>query len=263
MEICRVAMSETTIIFENVSKHYLLYHQIVGGVKSFLFHMPRVLKEIRNSRLWVLKDLSFEIYKGETFGVIGRNAAGKSTLLQLMASVIKCSSGMITVNGTVAPLLGLGAGFHFDLTGRENIILNGMIMGMTKKEILGKMDAIIEFSELGEFIDQPLKIYSSGMLARLGFSVVVHIEPDILLIDEILAVGDLQFRRKCKDKIMRIKEDGATIVIVSHDMGTIKSICNRVMWIENHRLNEIGDAATVVSNYVSAFDGKASVIGAN
>lgn len=256
-------MSETSIVFENVSKHYLLYHQIVGGVKSFLFHMPRVLREIRDSKLWVLKNLSFEVRKGETFGIIGRNAAGKSTLLQLMASVIKCSSGRIRINGTVAPLLGLGAGFHFDLTGRENIILNGMIMGMRKKEILGKLDAIIDFAEIGEFVDQPLKIYSSGMLARLGFSVVAHIEPDILLVDEILAVGDLEFRRKCKEKIMRIKENGTTIVIVSHDMGTIRSICNRAMWLENHEVNEIGDASSVVSSYVSAYGGKSPAVGAS
>jgi lipopolysaccharide transport system ATP-binding protein len=248
-------MKEPAIVFENVSKYYLLYHQIVGGVKGFLFHMPRVLTEVRNSKLWVLKDLSFEIYRGETFGIIGRNGVGKSTLLQLMASVIKCSSGNITVKGTIAPLLGLGAGFHPDLTGKENIIVNGMILGMTKREILGKLGAIMEFAELGEFIDQPLRIYSSGMLARLGFSVVIHTEPDILLVDEILAVGDQEFRQKCKAKINDFREKGGTIVIVSHDMGTIQSICDRAMWIEKHQVYEIGEANTTVSNYIAAMQG--------
>ena len=248
-------MKEPVIVFENVSKYYLLYHQIVSGVKGFLFHMPRVLTEVRNSKLWVLKDLSFEIYRGETFGIIGRNGVGKSTLLQLMASVIKCSSGNITVKGTIAPLLGLGAGFHPDLTGKENIIVNGMILGMTKREILGKLGAIMEFAELGEFIDQPLRIYSSGMLARLGFSVVIHTEPDILLVDEILAVGDQEFRRKCKAKINDFREKGGTIVIVSHDMGTIQSICDRAMWIEKHQVYEIGEANTTVSNYIAAMQG--------
>jgi len=249
-------MKETAIVFDNVSKYYLLYHQIVGGVKSFLFHMPRVVREVRNSKLWVLRDLSFEVYRGETFGIIGRNGVGKSTLLQLMASVIKTSSGDVTVHGKIAPLLGLGSGFHPDLTGRENIILNGMILGMTKRGITGKLEAIVDFAELGEFIDQPLKIYSTGMLARLGFSVVVHIEPDILLVDEILAVGDLGFRQKCKEKIMSFKESGSTIVLVSHGMGTIKSMCDRVMWIEDHKINAIGPAETVVADYVKSSQAK-------
>ncbi|MBN2137983.1 MAG: ABC transporter ATP-binding protein [Sedimentisphaerales bacterium] len=245
-------MTEAVIAFENVSKYYLLYHQIVGGVKSFLFHMPRVLKEMRDSKLWVLKDLSFEVYRGEAFAIIGRNGVGKSTLLQLMASVIKCSAGRITVKGTVAPLLGLGSGFHPDLTGRENIIINAMILGMTKREVLRKFDSIVEFSELGEFIDQPLRIYSSGMLARLGFSVVTHTEPDILLVDEVLAVGDQKFRGKCKDRISEFSRKGGTIIIVSHDMGTVKSICDRAMWIENHHISEIGDVDSAVSGYMTA-----------
>jgi lipopolysaccharide transport system ATP-binding protein len=186
-------MSELMIVFDRVSKSYPLYHHIIGGFKNFLFNLPKAVSSIKNSSFEALRNISFEVYKGETFGIIGRNGAGKSTTLGLIAGVLKPSKGKVIVKGRVSSLLELGAGFHPELTGRENIMLNGVLMGLTRAEVLKNMDVIIEFSELGEFIEQPIRVYSSGMLARLGFSVVSSLNPEILLIDEVLAVGDMQF----------------------------------------------------------------------
>ncbi len=195
-------MSDPVIIFDNVSKSYPLYHHITGGIKNFLFHLPKAVSSIKNSRFEALRDISFAVHKGETFGIIGRNGAGKSTTLGLIAGVLKPSKGNIIIKCKISPLLELGGGFHPELTGKENILLNGVLLGLTRDEVKKKMDAIIEFSELGDFIEQPIRVYSSGMLARLGFSVVAHLNPEILLIDEILAVGDMEFQKKCLDKMM-------------------------------------------------------------
>ncbi len=242
-------MQEPIIIFEKVSKSYPLYTHVKAGIKGFIFNFPKAIKELRGKRFEALKDISFEVYKGETFGVIGKNGAGKSTLLGLMAGVLKPTRGKVFVNGRVSPLLELGAGFSNDLTGRENIILNGVLLGMTRKEVFKKMDAIIEFSELGEFIDQPVRMYSSGMVARLGFSIAVHIDPEILLIDEVLAVGDINFQKKCLERMMEFKDKGVTMVFVSHSMDDVKRICDRVMWIEDHRIFRIGRPEDVVDEY--------------
>jgi len=241
-------MREPVIIFENVSKSYPLYHHFVG-IKNFLFNLPKSLSSIKNSRYEALRDICFEVYRGETFGIIGRNGAGKSTTLGLIAGVLKPSSGKVIVKGRVSPLLELGAGFHWDLTGRENILLNGVLMGLTRSEVTKKMDEIIKFSELGNFIDQPIKVYSSGMLARLGFSVVAHLDPEILLIDEILAVGDMEFQKKCYDKIAGFKKSGVTIVFVSHSMADVERICDRVVWIENHAIKMLDIPNVVVGHY--------------
>ncbi len=242
-------MREPVIIFEHVSKKYSLYHHITGGSKNFLFHLPRALNSLKNSRYEVLKDISFEVHKGEAFGIIGKNGAGKSTILGLIAGVLKPSEGIVAIKGQIAPLLELGAGFHPELTGKENIILNGIIVGLTRAEVVRKIDEIIEFSELGEFINQPIRVYSNGMLARLGFSVVAHLDPDILLIDEILAVGDMEFQKKCIARMTDFKRKGVTIVFVSHSMSDVKQICDRVAWIENHTIKMIGNQADVVSGY--------------
>ncbi len=242
-------MQEPIIIFEKVSKSYPLYTHVKAGIKGFIFNFPKAIKELRGKRFEALKDISFEVHKGETFGVIGKNGAGKSTLLGLMAGVLKPTRGKVFVNGRVSPLLELGAGFSNDLTGRENIILNGVLLGMTRKEVFKKMDAIIEFSELGEFIDQPVRMYSSGMVARLGFSIAVHIDPEILLIDEVLAVGDINFQKKCLERMMEFKDKGVTMVFVSHSMDDVKRICDRVMWIEDHRIFRIGRPEDVVDEY--------------
>ncbi len=196
-------MSEPVIIFDNVSKSYPLYHHITGGIKNFLFNLPKAVSSIKNSRYEVLRGIFFEVFKGETFAIIGRNGAGKSTILGLIAGVLIPSKGRVTVRGKISPLLELGGGFHPELTGRENIMLNGVLLGLTRLEVRKKMEEIIEFSELREFINQPIRTYSSGMLARLGFSVVSSLDPEILLIDEILAVGDMEFQKKCLVKIQQ------------------------------------------------------------
>lgn len=244
-------MNDPVIIFDKVNKRFPLYHSVTSGIKRFIFNLPQGIKSLRNNYFEALHDISFEINRGETFGIIGRNGSGKSTILSLIAGVLKPNSGSIKVNGRVSPLLELGAGFHPELSGRENILLNGILMGLNKQDVLKKMDEIIAFSELGDFIEQPIRVYSSGMLARLGFSVVSSLDPEILLVDEILAVGDFAFQKKCMDRMMNYKKSGVTIVYVSHSMQSVKEICNRVIWIDNHSVKMIGDAATLVQSYLA------------
>jgi lipopolysaccharide transport system ATP-binding protein len=244
-------MSELMIVFDRVSKSYPLYHHITSGFKNFLFNLPKAVSSIKNSSFEALRNISLEVYKGETFGIIGRNGAGKSTTLGLIAGVLKPSKGKVIVKGRVSSLLELGAGFHPELTGRENIMLNGVLMGLTRAEVLKNMDVIIEFSELGEFIEQPIRVYSSGMLARLGFSVVSSLNPEILLIDEVLAVGDMQFQKKCIDKMMGFKKKEVTMVFVSHSMGDVEKICDRVVWIDDHSIKMIGNPGDIISHYSS------------
>ncbi len=220
--------------FKSVTKYYTLLN--TGGIKNFLFNLFKHIKSIKENRILALKDINFTIKDKDIVGIVGKNGAGKSTTLGLIAQVLKPTSGDVIVNGKVAPLLELGAGFHADLTGRENIILNGILLGMTKREILSKIDSIIEFSQLDDFIEQPIRIYSSGMLSRLGFAVAVHTNPDILLIDEVLSVGDSKFQAKSKEKIYEFKEKGKTIVFVSHDIGLVKELCNKVIIIDNHKV---------------------------
>lgn len=233
----------------NVSKNFIMYHHFTGGIKNFIFNMPSAIRSMRATRRTVLEDISFEIAVGETVGIIGKNGAGKSTILGLLAGVLLPSNGKVSVNGRVAPLLELGAGFHSLLSGRENIVLNGTLLGMLRDEVNDKLEKIINFAELEEFIDQPIRTYSSGMLARLGFSVAVNCDPDILLVDEVLAVGDDSFQKKCIKKMRWFKDQGKTIVIVSHDIREIKQVCDRVIWIDNKmvRMNDKSDK--VLSKY--------------
>ncbi len=233
--------------FENVTKYYTLLN--TGGIKHFILNFFKEYKKIKSNRFLALENISFEVKDKDVVGIIGKNGAGKSTTLGLIAGVLKPTSGRVEVNGRIAPLLELGAGFHPDLTGRENVILNGILLGMTKKEILSKLDSIIEFSELGEFIDQPIRIYSSGMLSRLGFSVAVHTNPDILLIDEVLSVGDFKFQEKSKNKIYEFKEKGKTIIFVSHDIGMVEELCDKVILIHEHKLLYQGDVKKGVELY--------------
>jgi len=242
-------MSEPIIIFDNVSKSYPLYHHITGGIKNFLFHLPKALSSTKNSRYEVLKDVSFETYKGETLGIIGKNGVGKSTTLGLIAGVLKPSKGKVVVRGRISPLLELGGGFHPELTGKENIMLNGVLLGLTRNQVKSKMDEIIEFSGLGDFIYQPIRTYSSGMYARLGFSVIAHLDPEILLIDEVLAVGDIEFQKKCLNKMMGFKKSGVTMVFVSHSMEDVERICDRVIWIDHHQIKRMGMPEEVLLNY--------------
>jgi len=241
-------MNRKVVIFKNVSKSYPLYHQMMG-IKNFLFNLPRGIRSMRNTRFEALKEISFEIEKGETLGIIGRNGAGKSTILGLIAGVLKPTQGTVFVEGRVSPLLELGAGLHPDLTGRENILLNGVLIGFLKTEVLKKMDDIIAFSEIKEFIDQPVRVYSSGMLARLGFSIVANLDPEILLIDEVLAVGDIDFQKKCLDRMLEFKRKGVTMVFVSHSMPYVEKICDRIMWIDNHSIKMIGATKDIIKLY--------------
>jgi lipopolysaccharide transport system ATP-binding protein len=243
-------MSETAILLDNVSKHYPLYHHISGGLKQFLFNLPASLRAVRNSRFEALVNISFEVKCGETFGIIGKNGSGKSTTLGLIAGVLSPSQGRIVTRGRISPLLELGGGFHPELTGRENIILSGVLLGLRRAQVLDKMEQIVAFADIGDFIDQPIRVYSSGMLARLGFSMVATLDPEILLIDEILAVGDLNFQQKCMDRMMSFKKNGVTMVFVSHRMEDVLRMCDRVAWIEDHRIRQLGSADEVVGQYL-------------
>ena len=246
-------MNKPIIQCTDVRKDFPIYHHFTGGIKNFLFHFPTAIKEMRRSRFTALKNISFEVSAGETVVIIGKNGAGKSTILGLLAVVLKPSSGQVTVAGRIAPLLELGAGFHTELSGRENILLNGILLGMLKREVEEKIDSIIAFSELEEFIDQPIRTYSSGMLARLGFSVAVHCEPDILLLDEVLSVGDQDFQKKCIEKMLGFKRSGKTIIFVSHSAQQVEEICDRVIWIEKGVIHLSGNCEEVLSDYLNHF----------
>jgi len=237
------------IVFENVGKSYPQYHQITGGLKNFLFHFPSAIRSFKNARYEALRNISFEIARGECVGILGRNGAGKSTMLGLIAGVLRPTVGKVSVKGRIAPLLELGAGFSPDLSGRENIFLNGVLMGMTREEVAKKAEEIIEFSELRPFIDQPIRVYSSGMLARLGFSIMSSLDPDLLLIDEVLAVGDLRFQEKCMERMLNFKGKGVTMVLVSHSLKHISDICDRVIWIEDHEVKRIGNPKQILEQY--------------
>ncbi len=247
-------MKENNVVieFENVTKYYPLYHTFIG-IKNFLFNLPQAIYDLRTRKFCALNKISFNVFKGETLGIIGRNGAGKSTILGLIAGVLKPTNGKINVYGNVVGLLELQAGFHPDLTGYENIILNGILLGLTRKEILQKVDQIIEFSELKNFINQPIRTYSSGMLARLGFSCAINIDADIILIDEVLAVGDIEFQKKCYQKIEEIKRQNKTIVFVSHDLDAVKNLCSRVILLDRGEIIKDGDPKEVVEVYKKSF----------
>ena len=242
-------MNSSPIIFSGVGKTYPMYHHFTGGIKNFLFNLPEALRSLRSSRFEALRDVSFEVAKGETLGIVGGNGAGKSTLLGLAAGVLRPTTGAVKVSGRISPLLELGAGFHRDLTGLENIMLNGVLLGLTRAEVKERLAAIVEFSELGAFIDQPLRVYSNGMVARLGFSVAAHLDPDVMLIDEVLAVGDEEFQKKCLEKMREFKRKGVTMLFVSHSMPSVKLICGRVIWIADRRVHMSGAPAEVVRAY--------------
>lgn len=243
---------ESVIVFDNVTKKYPLYHHIGSGIKELLFHPKRALNLFRGRQYLAIENISFTVNKGEAVALIGRNGAGKSTSLGLVAGVIKPTTGQVSTRGRVASMLELGGGFHPELTGRENIYLNATLLGLRRKEVQQRIDKIIEFSELGQFIDEPIRVYSSGMLAKLGFSVITQVDPDVLIIDEVLAVGDIAFQAKCIKTIREFKSRGVTILFVSHNMKDVEKICDRVVWIENHKLKQIGSAKEIVEQYKKA-----------
>ncbi|HHQ4314477.1 TPA: ABC transporter ATP-binding protein [Serratia fonticola] len=240
------------IEFKNVTKRYPLYHHIGSGIKELIFNPRRALSLLTGRSYLAIDDISFQVKKGESVALIGRNGAGKSTSLGLVAGVMRPSSGTVSVTGRVASMLELGGGFHPELTGRENIRLNAILLGLRRKELKERLDKIIEFSELGDFIDEPIRVYSSGMLAKLGFSVITQVDPDILIIDEVLAVGDISFQRKCLKTIDEFKKKGVTILFVSHNLADVEKVCDKVIWIEDHKMREMGDAQLVISHYKEA-----------
>ncbi len=228
-----------------VTKKYRIYHEKIPSLKNTILKGKRTTYE----EFLALDDVSFSIKHGETFGIIGPNGSGKSTLLKLIANIIQPNSGKITIDGTVSALLELGAGFHPDLTGKENIYINSAILGMRKREVDKRFDQIVRFSELEKFIDTPVKNYSSGMYMRLGFSIAINVNPDILLVDEVLAVGDQSFQAKCYKVIYDIMKRGKTIIIVSHDLETISDLCSRVAFLKNGKIVDMGNPVMVVSQY--------------
>jgi len=238
------------IQLERVSKRFSLRHERVRSFQEMALHPLRRDAGSRET-FWALRDVSFEVAAGETVGLVGPNGAGKSTLLKLVSRILTPTSGHIRVDGRVSALLELGAGFHPDLTGRENVYLNGSILGLSRREIGQRLDAIVGFAELARFIDMPLRHYSSGMLMRLGFAVATSFQPEVLLIDEILAVGDQAFQAKCLRRIAQMQEQGVTILFVSHSLDQVQRLSRRAVWLDEGRVRAIGPADEVVIDYLS------------
>ena len=249
------------IQFDNVSKKFTLRHERRRSFQeaALAFLQGAALSPSKgrgNSReeLWALKDVSFAVERGKTLGIIGPNGSGKSTVLKLISRILEPTSGRIDVGGRVSALIELGAGFHPDLTGRENVYLNGSLLGFSRREMEAKFKRIVEFSELEKFIDVPIKHYSSGMHMRLGFAVAIHVDPDVLLIDEILAVGDQAFQNKCLSKIAELKSQGVTIIFVSHDLEAVQDLCDRAIWLEDGNIQQVGQVDRVIASYLAAVE---------
>ncbi|MCP4538743.1 MAG: ABC transporter ATP-binding protein [Chloroflexi bacterium] len=245
---------KTVIRFDGVSKEFRLAHERARSFQELALSLfrrnHRALKQ-KDEKFWALRDVSFTVKQGETVGFIGSNGAGKSTALKLMTRIIEPSTGQIEVNGRVSALLELGAGFHPDLTGRENVFMNGSILGLSRSQIQQKMGDIITFAELERFIDIPVKHYSSGMYVRLGFSVAVHTDPEILLIDEVLAVGDQNFQHKCLDRILEMRQQGVTICFVSHGLESVRQLCSHAVWLDDGMARAVGDVYDTIAAYLN------------
>jgi ABC-2 type transport system ATP-binding protein len=244
-------MSDTAVSVANVSKMFRLYHERNQSLKSAVMRRRISVHE----DFWALKEVSFDVPVGSTFGLIGSNGSGKSTLLKCLAKIFYPEKGTITANGKVAAMLEVGSGFHPELSGRENVYLNGSILGMSRKEVARKFDEIVEFSGVEQFIDQPVKNYSSGMYVRLGFSVAINVDPDVLVVDEVLAVGDAEFQAKCQTKFAEFRAQGKTVILVSHSMDTVKSMCDTAAWLQNGTLRTVGPADRTVSAYMESLPG--------
>lgn len=259
-------MSNTVIQVENLSKKYVIHHQQTGSYVTLREQVTSSFKSLSRSffnssdgkkiapgkeEFWALKDVSFEVKQGDRLGIIGRNGAGKSTLLKILSRITGPTSGKITCRGKIASLLEVGTGFHPELTGRENIFLNGAILGMSKAEINCKFDEIVAFAEVEKFLDTPVKHYSSGMYVRLAFAVAAHLEPEILIVDEVLAVGDAQFQKKCLGRMQDIGEEGRTILFVSHNMATMGRLCNKALCLNLGHIEQMGSSKAVIQTYLS------------
>lgn len=257
------AQPGVAIAIQNLGKRYTIGHQRASGdglrhaieraLRSPLsFVRSRMQKKLEEVDFWALRNVSLEIKQGEVVGIIGRNGAGKSTLLKLLSRITIPTEGAIRIDGRIASLLEVGTGFHQELTGRENIFLNGAILGMTRAEIIRKFDEIVEFSEIEEFLDTPVKRYSSGMYVRLAFAVAAHLDPEILIVDEVLAVGDAAFQKKCLAKIRSFAHSGRTVIFVSHNMEAVRNLCQRVIWMKDGRLHKDGPLEDVIEDYFNS-----------
>jgi lipopolysaccharide transport system ATP-binding protein len=250
-----MSCDDIAIRVQNLSKCYTLYDAPRDRLKQFI--LPRLQRAVGTSasnyyrEFWALKDISLDVKKGETVGIIGRNGSGKSTLLQIICGTLTPTTGRVETKGRVAALLELGSGFNPEFTGRENVYLNGNVLGLSKREIDSRFDGICAFADIGEFIDQPLKTYSSGMYVRLAFAVIAHVSADILIIDEALAVGDMAFQAKCMVRIRRMMESGATVLFVSHDVGTVKALCGRCLYLERGKAVSFAKTADVTALYIA------------
>ncbi len=244
-----VAASPLIVRFAEVGKAYRRFDYQPFLLRNLIGRLTG--RAVKPREFWPLRHVSFDIRSGETIGVIGQNGSGKSTLLRLVAGASYPTEGRVSVRGRIAPLLALGAGFHPDMTGRECVEVNGTALGLSREEIRGRMGDILEFAEISDFLDTPVRFYSSGMLARLGFSVAVHTEPDLLLVDEVLAVGDHAFQQKCIARIHEIQRAGTTILFVSHDASTVRELCNRALWLCDGKLRADGPAEPVVGEYMA------------
>ena len=239
-------MADIAIDVDNLSKRFRLYSEKRNSIKE------RVVRRSgsRYSDFWAVRDVSFQVERGTTFGLIGHNGSGKSTLLKMLAGIYRPTSGSIEAHGRISALLELGAGFHTELSGRENVYLNGAILGLSRKQIDDSMDEIVNFAGIGDFIDSPVKVYSSGMYVRLGFSIAVTTRPEILVVDEIIAVGDEEFQRKCFDYLYELRRQGTTIVIVSHSLSVVADLCDQGVWLDHGRMIASGDVRDVVDQYL-------------
>lgn len=239
---------KNSVEVDNVSMRFNLARERVDNLKEWIVRKIKC-NNIKSDEFWALKNISFSVPKGDSFAIVGSNGSGKSTLLKIISGILTPTKGNVLINGNIAPLIELGAGFDMELTGRENIFLNGAVLGHSKKFMQEKYDEIIDFSELKEFEDVPVKNYSSGMLARLGFSIATIVKPDILIVDEILAVGDYKFQEKCHKKMADMMSGGTTVILVSHSENDIKSICNHGMWIDKGFVKYIGNTNDILSKY--------------
>jgi ABC-2 type transport system ATP-binding protein len=241
---------ERAILAERVSMRFRMPHERVDSLKEFLIRAVR--RNLAYEDLLALDDVSFEVEKGDVFGIVGLNGSGKSTLLRVVSGILEPTSGRCRTIGSVSPLIELGAGFDMDLTARENVFLNGSLLGFSRKEMNERFDAIVEFSELGAFLDVALKNYSSGMIARLGFAVATVVDPDVLVLDEILAVGDFLFQEKCEKRIRAMMEGGTTVLVVSHSIDQVERMCRNALWLEHGRVRMQGPAQDVCEAYRNA-----------
>lgn len=238
---------EIIVAVDDVSMMFNLSKEKIDNIKEYIIKFLK--RELMFSEFWALKNVSFQIKRGESVGLVGLNGSGKSTMLKIIAGVMKPTIGKVVVNGSIAPLIELGAGFDTDLSARENIYLNGAMLGFSTKQMDKKFDEILEFSELWDFVDVAIKNFSSGMLARLGFSIATASRPDILIVDEILAVGDYKFQQKCEERINKMISDGTTIVMVSHSIEQVQRICKKAVWLERGHVKLYGDASYVCQEY--------------